>query len=492
MPERYRRRSPSPGDSPRRRGRSPSPSSSVLQPLHWPRDASPKILARKPTSTIEAPSGRASSHHPPRERTRRRLPSPPFRTRLDSPRTAAHTRQSEHRSHDLDDYDPPVRRRRSYSPRPPPANSRRRSSRSRSPRRRAPRDARALDERDYYDNVGRVEDRAPLSGWEAAYEGIGRRRAQQPAGESGSRSSRGGQVGARGGAARYEDWDAPSGEGGAGTGRLGYEEEQRSTRTDDWGTERSSRFAATQDPTRSARSRPRAADPLPRPPPHRTSRHLEHPHQQSFQSGLVGPSYIEFSASPSPCAARSLSRSPALSPGLSRSPRAGPLALSPILAPSPRAHPLPSPAHPVWLGPLPADLHPDEVVALLAPYAHADFHLHLAETGDGDDAFALEVSCEGREAARTLVEAARKGRVEMRGGKVELLQEDVTAGLEDEHGREAEEVLDGGGVVEEREAVEAKGSVRLEGGLAAVDEEHEGQDYLSSGEFPPVFSSSTH
>ncbi|GAA5938906.1 hypothetical protein JCM3775_003160 [Rhodotorula graminis] len=481
MSERYRRRAPTVGDSSRWGRREPSPSSSsVLPALHWPRDGSPYTDPHKLASTVEARSSRAPSHRPPSERTRRRSPSPPSRTRLDSPRTAHDTHSGDRRSHQIDDYDPPARRRRSHSPDPPPTSSRRRSSRSRSPRRSAPRDPRALDERDRDGDIERVERPAPLSGWEAAYDSIGRRRIPQKALESGTRRSRGGQAGRRDGRARYEDVDAPSWAGGAGTSGLGYDE-GREMRRDGSRTERGSRFASAQDRSRPTSPHTQAANPLPRPPPHRTSRHLEHSHQRSFRGGLVGPSYIEFSPSPAPPDARTPSRSPVLSPALSRSPRAGTFASSPTDTSPHPPPPAPTSAHIVWLGPLPADLHPDEVVALLAPYGHASFRLHLAETGDGDDAYALEVSCATRDAARALVGDARAARVELRGCAVELLQEDVGVGLEEGEVDESDEGSGGGETAERREEIGAEGSVRSQEQVefAAAGEQHEGRAYLS-------------
>ena len=236
-----RRRSPSPRDSPRPRPRrrSPSPSSSVLPPLHWPRDASPVVEQRR--FYAEGSFHQASSHRQQRERSRRRSPPPPSRTRLDSPRTTAHTHDSEYRSHDIDDYDPPIRRRRSHSPRPPTHSSRRRSSRSRSPRRSGPHGAQALDDRDLNNRDGdgypRAAGYAPLSGWDAAYESIGKRSGAQPALASGSRRSWGGQAGAAGRHSRYEDWDVPRWDGGGGAGRMRYEEEN--TRRDGMWTGRS-------------------------------------------------------------------------------------------------------------------------------------------------------------------------------------------------------------------------------------------------------------
>ncbi|GAA5836402.1 hypothetical protein JCM9279_000381 [Rhodotorula babjevae] len=310
-------RSPSPYDSSRarpRRRRSPSASSSVLAPLHWPRDASPALQPHKHQSTVDSAPDQHSSHPSQRERRRRRSPSPSSRTRLDSPRTAAHTYNRSRDLPNIDEYDPPMRRRRSRSPRPP-THSRRRSSRSRSPRRSGPRDGRALDERRYRDEDDeRSAPPAATSGWDGEH-----RPAQGRAACARGRLE--GEMGRAGGS----EWEL-----------------------------------------------------------------LATSYQQSYHSGLVGPSYIEFSPSPAPSLGRSPSRSPSRP---SRSPRSAldePRLATPSPSSSLRLAPATSTAHPVWLGPLPADLHPDEVVALLASYGHAAFRLHLAETGDGDEAYALE------------------------------------------------------------------------------------------------------
>jgi len=238
--------------------------------------------------------------------------------------------------------------------------------------------------------------------------------------------------------------------------------------------------ASTQ--TRSSLSRPSAAVSLSRPPPHLASRNVQATYEPSFHSGLVGPSYIDFSPSPAPSPRRSPSRSPARP---SPSPLDSPLRAAPSRSPSPRLAPAASTPPPVWLGPLPADLQPDEVVALLAPYGHAAFRLHLAETGAGDEAYALEVSCPSWEAASALVDDARAGRVDVRGSKVEALQEDGGGGFEYGEGDEWVGERGGGRPEEERGRSEVEGSVRSAGAHeqqieSAADERYEAQDYLSS------------
>ncbi|GAA6054481.1 hypothetical protein JCM3770_001010 [Rhodotorula araucariae] len=134
----------------------------------------------------------------------------------------------------------------------------------------------------------------------------------------------------------------------------------------------------------------------------------------AFQSGLTGPSTMSFSPSPIP-----------------DSPRAAPtVAKHGTREFSLLAHPVPPPLPParaaacgqriVWLGPLPADLAPAELAAILDGYDVAQYAMHPVNQATHAGAVALEVEAKSAEGAEELQADVRGGMIPLRGAAVDV------------------------------------------------------------------------